>query len=649
MEAVSAPEGITECVLPMFQLEHVSELAALSEATAKKEEDQTPELIRFYMSEATAEREEDQPPGLTCFNVSKAVAEKEEDQPSGPTLSYMSEATENEDHQSPGLTRSHVLEAMEEKEDQPSGSTRSCVSKATAKKEEDHTPGLTRSHISEAMAEREEDQPPGPTRFCVSKAVAEKEEDQPSGPTRSYMSEATEKEDHQPPGLTRFHVSEAMAEKEDHLSGPARSHVSEATEKKEDQPTGPTCSCVSEATAEKEEQPPELTRSDVSETTEKEDDQPPGPTRSYVLYIGNLNPKYSREVICSMLKDILGMASITLQRHNIEVIRKRRQAYAFVQLATEVSLDLVLKQLLAVSELEQDLLKELVKKGKNLVVGHGKTFAFGGNDSRETNSIGSSSESRLGGLQVPKRRKKPPFSEIQTNPGTKPAQHTWRLTERPAAFLSGTRSDSAIVQKEIVGKERLFYGAFMGNETRNVEFKRGGGEYLTGTLKHHVRKYVCAFLNSEGGSLLVGVEDNGLVLGVRCDHRDEDRVRLLIDSVLKGFKPQVFPAAYTLSFVPVIKDEDTGIFLKVIRLTVHPPKKHGEPLLYETDQGEVYIRRDGSIQGPLSGSAIQEWCRQKWTEENKKLEEKIETLLKEKEELRQQVQQNTSPRCCALM
>lgn len=150
----------------------------------------------------------------------------------------------------------------------------------------------------------------------------------------------------------------------------------------------------------------------------------------------------------------------------------------------------------------------------------------------------------------------------------------------------------------------------MGCETRNVEFKRGGGEYLTVTLKHHVRKYMCAFLNSEGGSLFVGVEDSGFVHGVRCNHKDEDRVRLLVDTILKGFKPQVFPAAYSLSFIPVIRAEDTGIFLKVIRLSVHPPKQHGEPLLYETDQGEVYLRRDGSIQGPLCGSAIQEWCRQ---------------------------------------
>lgn len=49
---------------------------------------------------------------------------------------------------------------------------------------------------------------------------------------------------------------------------------------------------------------------------------------------------------------------------------------------------------------------------------------------------------------------------------------------------------------------------------------------------------------------------------------------------------------------------------QVIRLSVHAPKAQAEPQLYETDQGEVFLRREGSIQGPLPVHAIQEWCRQ---------------------------------------
>ncbi|KAG8143247.1 hypothetical protein E2320_000507 [Naja naja] len=380
---------------------------------------------------------------------------------------------------------------------------------------------------------------------------------------------------------------------------------------------------------------------------EKEDHS--GQTQIYLLYIGNLNPKHSSEDLCSMLKDTLSMASVTLQRYDIEVIKKRKQAYAFVQVATEISLEQVLKQLLLASEAEHNLSKELVQKGKNLVVGQGKKPAPAIKTSRESDSMGSRSDAILGGSSGPERRKPLP-NDNRANPLRKSIRYPWRLVDWPVTFLNSTRSDSAIVHKEIVGRECLFYGAFIGGETRNVEFKQGSGEYLTTTLKNHLRKYTCAFLNSEGGSLFVGVEDNGLVRGVKCDHKEEDRIRLLTDSLLKTFKPQVFPTAYTLSFVPVVKAEDTGIFLKVIRLSVHPPKPHAEPLLYETDQGEVYLRRDGSIQGPLSGSAIQEWCRQKWTQEIKKLEVKTGDLLKEKENLQQQIRsQSNSNKCCVIL
>uniref|UniRef100_K7G7Y9 Schlafen like 1 n=1 Tax=Pelodiscus sinensis TaxID=13735 RepID=K7G7Y9_PELSI len=353
----------------------------------------------------------------------------------------------------------------------------------------------------------------------------------------------------------------------------------------------------------------------------------------HTLYMGNLNPRYSREVLCSMLKDILGTASFPLQRHHIEVVKKARRAYALVQVATELSLEHVLKQLQVASDTEQQLLRELVMKGKTLVVGEGKRASLGTKEGQEP-VLGPRTVQSVRWAGPGPGQGEEPLATWSRWEGTRPVALTAQglAGARALESGSGTRSDSAIVRQEIVGQERLFYGAFMGSETRNVEFKRGGGEYLSVTLKHHVRKY-------EGGSLFVGVEDSGMVQGVRCGHREEDRIRLLIDSILKGFKPQVFPDAYTLTFIPVLKAEDTGIFLKVIRLSVHPPRQQGELLLYETDQGEVYLRRDGSIQGPLSGSAIQEWCRQKWTGEVRKLEERLEVLRKEKDSLQQQLNQ----------
>ena len=49
-------------------------------------------------------------------------------------------------------------------------------------------------------------------------------------------------------------------------------------------------------------------------------------------------------------------------------------------------------------------------------------------------------------------------------------------------------------------------------ESRNMEYKEGGGAYVWNTLPEHVRKYGCAFLNSGGGTLCIGVADDGKLL-----------------------------------------------------------------------------------------------------------------------------------------
>ncbi|XP_037357215.1 schlafen-like protein 1 isoform X2 [Talpa occidentalis] len=329
----------------------------------------------------------------------------------------------------------------------------------------------------------------------------------------------------------------------------------------------------------------------------------------YTLYVGHLNPQFSVPVLACLLRDTLERLDLRVTREHIEVVKRPGKAYALVQVTTHKETLAALTWRLNLALEEHQILKELVARGKELVLSESRR-PF---NRREEDDNGLSPTPDLN--SGPGCRPRP---SLRQGSGRQPAElaHTspvwvhapqWRPSQgRP----SGTRSDSDIVNQEILGQERLFQGSFLGSETRNVEFKRGSGEYLNLTFKHHVRRYVCAFLNSEGGSLFVGVEDNGLVQGTRCSHRGEDRVRLLVDSVLQGFKPQVFPNAYTLSFIPVVSTTMTSTPLKVIRLSVRVPKAQAEPRLYETDQGEVFLRRDGSTQGPLSIHDIQEWCRQ---------------------------------------
>ncbi|KAK2179944.1 hypothetical protein NP493_466g05029 [Ridgeia piscesae] len=140
-----------------------------------------------------------------------------------------------------------------------------------------------------------------------------------------------------------------------------------------------------------------------------------------------------------------------------------------------------------------------------------------------------------------------------------------------------------------------------------MEFKAGQGSYMQKQLKEHVAKYICAFLNSEGGTLLVGVNDSGEVLGIQCTQHIEDLLRQKMDATIKEIAPQVFPNMYTIDFVPVCDIAHVPLEnRKVLEITV---KQTSMSSLYQTHHGHVFVRRDGSVQGPLKASDIQEWTR----------------------------------------
>ncbi|XP_055467322.1 schlafen-like protein 1 isoform X2 [Psammomys obesus] len=318
---------------------------------------------------------------------------------------------------------------------------------------------------------------------------------------------------------------------------------------------------------------------------------------THTLYVGHLNPQFSVPVLACLLRDTLERLELPVAREHIEVVKRARNTYALVQVAASKAALASLPWRLQMALEEQLIIKELTARGKELVLSEGLESLNRREVSEDSGPSPSHSPGPSPGTSPGFRC--PPLPKLaDPSPNCCWAGHRQTSQNRP----SGVRSDSAIVHQEILGQEQLFQGAFLGSETRNMEFKRGGGEYLSVTFKHHVRRYVCAFLNSEGGSLLVGVEDSGLVQGIHCSHRDEDRTRLLVDSILQGFKPQVFPDAYTLTFIPVIST------------TASTPLK-------------------------------------KWTMELGKLEEKVKVLTVEKEQLQQQLRQRRrlmTCTCCVL-
>ncbi|BFZ07974.1 hypothetical protein BsWGS_11013 [Bradybaena similaris] len=134
----------------------------------------------------------------------------------------------------------------------------------------------------------------------------------------------------------------------------------------------------------------------------------------------------------------------------------------------------------------------------------------------------------------------------------------------------------------------------VGSETRYSEFKKGGVIYNQNSFTITIAKYVCGFLNSEGGTIFFGVSDDGIVRGLTIDTELEKTLRLDIDFAIESIKPGVDKCEYTINFARVM--EEDGAFspdLKVLEVCVKPRQPEG---VRYSHNGIAYVRRDGSLQ-----------------------------------------------------
>lgn len=65
---------------------------------------------------------------------------------------------------------------------------------------------------------------------------------------------------------------------------------------------------------------------------------------------------------------------------------------------------------------------------------------------------------------------------------------------------------------------------------------------------------LCGFLNSGlGGTVYVGVQDDGRVIGVRFTQYQQDHLLLSLQDAMNAFRPPVPRFMYGAKFVPVLK------------------------------------------------------------------------------------------------
>ena len=68
-----------------------------------------------------------------------------------------------------------------------------------------------------------------------------------------------------------------------------------------------------------------------------------------------------------------------------------------------------------------------------------------------------------------------------------------------------------------------------------------------------------AFLNTDGGTMFFGVDDDGVVVGLPFTRKEKDLLRLRVDAVIDKMRPQVDPDLWSLHFVEVVPNPDPAL------------------------------------------------------------------------------------------
>jgi len=165
----------------------------------------------------------------------------------------------------------------------------------------------------------------------------------------------------------------------------------------------------------------------------------------------------------------------------------------------------------------------------------------------------------------------------------------------------------------------------------------------TSSLLERISRPINAFLNSSGGSLYMGIRDNGQVGGLIISRKTRDIIRLAVDSAVQSMEPT--PASsVVVQFVPVCQSK----FHRYVELkdsfviAVHVEKGTDT---YQTHQHECFRRLEASVFGMSYGELTRQKQKQDMDallEQNRKLleltrqqqKQDLETVLEENRRMR---------------
>jgi DNA-binding response OmpR family regulator len=110
-------------------------------------------------------------------------------------------------------------------------------------------------------------------------------------------------------------------------------------------------------------------------------------------------------------------------------------------------------------------------------------------------------------------------------------------------------------------------------------------------------KTIAAFLNSDGGLLLVGVDDEGQTLGLKADSfANHDKLLLHLTALINNHIGTEFAPFIRASIVTPLDDSEDVLSVECL------PSPH--PVYFRRDQDEIFYVRSGPATQKLSPSAV---------------------------------------------
>jgi len=202
--------------------------------------------------------------------------------------------------------------------------------------------------------------------------------------------------------------------------------------------------------------------------------------------------------------------------------------------------------------------------------------------------------------------------------------HLYQLTEEEFAYILTTFplvtqpvKDAALEQYRAFAPKSCdeeFLALIKAGESHAVEFKETARWDVKQNQPSKIMEKVivdtaAAFLNSEGGTLLIGVKDNGDVGGLVNDYRLFGKKDGLRDA-FENWLVQYLLNQYQKDIAPCLKvsfHEING--LDVCRLSISPAPR---PVYVKEGNNEQFFIRTGNSKKQLSTSETVQYCKQRW-------------------------------------